>query len=102
MEERDVLTHLLGIEKSAAEMVLAAQEEADRRIAEASQYHRDAYQSRFDAASQELEAQSIKTIQDARSRAEKDLEEYHRNLAERSMDSASFNMLCNSLLFGAI
>lgn len=101
MEELDVLQHLLEVEKSAAELVLSAQEEADRRVAESASRLRSEWQARYEAASSELEASTRKKKELAKADQEADLASYRRELSGRSLDTDQFNRLCEEFFFGA-
>lgn len=100
MEEQDILQHLLEVEKSAAELVLAAQEEADKRVSESASRLRAAFQTRFEEAGRELEARSRAELERAKTEAAAELERYRRELASAPLDTATFNAHCEQLFFG--
>lgn len=101
MEERDILQHLLQVEKAAAELVLSAQEEADKRIAESSQLLRSEYQSRYQKAAEKCDKQGLLDIQKAREACEEELSAYRRTLSSTTLDKKGFNTVCEELFFGA-
>lgn len=101
MEELDVLQHLLEVEKSAAELVFSAQEEADRRVADSARRLRADWQARYEAASAELESETVKKREEAKAARDQELASYRKELSGRSVNIEQFNRLCEDFFFGA-
>jgi len=98
MEDRDVLQHLLEIEGQAAVLVDDAQAEADRRVKEAEEQNRLAYDGEYQKIVKELEAVCQKEVEAAKAEYDKSLDEYRMSLDSIPKDSGAFSSLAFSLL----
>jgi vacuolar-type H+-ATPase subunit H len=100
MEDKDILQHLLVIERQAAALVDDAQAEADRRIKEAEEHNRLAYEEKYQARIAELETEYQKKEDAVRAEYDKALDEYRLSLEDMPRDNKAFSALAHSLLFG--
>jgi len=100
MEDKDILQHLLEIEGSAAALVDDAQAEADRRIKEAEEQNRLAYDGEYQKLIAELETEYKKELDAARAEYDKSLDEYRQSLDTMPRDNNAFSALAYSLLLG--
>jgi len=98
MEDRDVLQHLLEIEGQAAVLVDDAQAEADRRVKEAEEQNRLAYDGKYQKIVKELEAVCQKEVETAKTEYNKSLDEYRMSLDLMPRDAGAFSALAFSLL----
>jgi vacuolar-type H+-ATPase subunit H len=98
MEDTDVLQHLLEVEKQAALLVDDAQVEADRRIREAEEQHRLAYDGVYRGLMADLETEYQKKVEAANSEYDQSLAEYRRTFEEMPKDGGAFSSLAFSLL----
>jgi len=100
LEDTDILQHLLEIESQASTLVNDAQMEADRRVKEAEEQNRQAYDAGYQKLITELEAEYRKEQDAVKVEYDKALDEYRQSLAGMSMDANGFSALAFSLLLG--
>jgi len=100
LEDKDILQHLLEIEGQAAALVNDAQAEADRRIKEAEEQNRQAYDSEYQKYIAALEADYQKEQDAVKAEYDKSLDEYRQGLTGMSRDNGAFSALAFSLLLG--
>lgn len=100
MNEQDVLQHLLDIEHGASELVLEAQKEADRRVAEQEKISREAYEQCYRAKSLELEKIYQETVAQVKEKYSSLLKKYQLELEAQPVQYQAFNELMQQLLFG--
>jgi vacuolar-type H+-ATPase subunit H len=100
MEDKDILQHLLEIEGEAAVLVNDAQAEADKRIKEAEEQNRLAYDGEYQNLIAELETEYKKELNAARTEYDKFLDEYRQSLDAMPRDNGAFSALIFSLLLG--
>ncbi len=98
-KEKDILQHLLGIERAASELVLSAQEEADRRSEESAQALRATFQKQYEAASKEIQARLATERQDFLRNREEELNQFKKDLEGEEWQRERFNALCQKLFF---
>ena len=98
MEDTDVLHHLLGIEEQAAALVDNAQAEADRRVKEAEEKNRLAYDGAYRELMAVLESEHQKNAATAKTEYEQALDEYRRSLDQMPRNNDGFSALAFSLL----
>jgi vacuolar-type H+-ATPase subunit H len=98
MEDRDILQHLLEVEGQAAAMVNDAQTEADRRVKEAEEQNRLAYDESYQKKIEELETEYQNKLKAAKDEYEKSLDEYRRSFEEIPRQGSVFSALAFSLL----
>ena len=98
MENANTLDHLLQIEARAAALVSDAQAEADRRIHDSEEKNREAYEERFRAEAQTLEASLRNEKERTREEYQKALEDYRKEIAGISINTDGFCALLNDCL----
>jgi vacuolar-type H+-ATPase subunit H len=98
MEDTDILQHLLEIEGQAATLVDDAQAEADRRIKEAEEQNRIAYDKAYQQLIAELDTDYQKTADAVQAEYNLILDEYRKSLNSMPMRKEEFSALAYSLL----
>ena len=98
MENENTLDHLLQIEAKAAALVNDAQAEADRRIHESEEKNRAAYEERYKAEAQVLEASLKKEKEKIKSEYQKALDEYRAEISGIKVSVDNFCALLNGCL----
>lgn len=96
--ENDILGHLIDIEHNAASMLLDAQIEADKRIAEARIKAESVYKIEYEQLLLELEKDFDSQITVIASQHVVDLEVFKKELDSTKQDPIAFNALINTLL----
>jgi vacuolar-type H+-ATPase subunit H len=102
MDTTEVLGHLLKIESNAAALVDEAQEEADRRIAEAEKQNRAAYEERFREENERLEREFLKSKEMTRQRYREELEAYKHKISSVTVNNEIFSSLLDQFLAGGL
>ena len=98
MDDTDILQHLLEIEGQATVLVDDAQAEADRRIKEAEEKNRIAFDESYQKLTAELETE-YRTLTDAvKNEYNKILDEYRESLDSMPRQNENFSALAFSLL----
>lgn len=100
MVEKDVLGHLIDIERLAFDMTLNAQTEADRRKTEAKEEAEQVFRTHYEQtiASLEISYKEQKAILDANHHSI--ISNFDTQLDQIKPDTISFNLYLNSLFFG--
>jgi len=98
MDDSDILHHLLEIEGKAALLVNDAQAEADRRIKEAEEQNRLAFDETYQKVSAELEEDYKKSLDTVKTEYSKCLDEYRLSLDTMPKQNERFNNLVQALL----
>jgi len=98
MENANTLDHLLQIETKAASLVNDAQAEAGRRINENEAKNHAAYEERFKAKVQELEALLKEEKEKIKNRYQNELDEYRREISKANVNVERFSALLNNYL----
>jgi len=98
MENKNTLDHLLQIEAKAAALVNDAQAEADTRIHESEEKNRAAYEERFRAEAQSLEASLKDEREKTRKEYQKALDEYQKEISGIKTNEDNFCALLNDCL----
>ena len=98
MEDSDILKHLLEIEGQAATLVDDAQAEADRRIKEAEEKNRLAFDEAYQKIMTELETEYQESQETVKIEYNKYLDEYRVSLDCMPKNNDGFNALVYSLL----
>ena len=98
MENVSTLDYLLEIETKAASMVNDAQAEADRRIHESEVKSHTAYEDRFKAEVQRLDALFRESKENAKKQYLEALEEYRREISSINVNVERFCALLNEYL----
>jgi vacuolar-type H+-ATPase subunit H len=98
MENKNTLDHLLQIEAKAAALVNDAQAEADTRIHESEEKNRAAYEERFRAEAQSLEASLRNEKERIREQYNKAIEDYRKEVSGVSINADGFSALLNDYL----
>ena len=98
MEDTDVLRHLLGIEEQAAALVNDAESESDRRVKEAEERNRLAYDGAYQKLIADLEAEYQTNEAAAKEEYSRTLLEFRRSLETMSKRKDDFSALAFSLL----
>ena len=101
MNETDIIGHLIQIESEAANMIMDAQTEADRRITEAKKKADDLYKEKYDNLINSLEA----NLQESKSKIDLEYDnlfnEFKENTTTVSQDKRMLNQKLDSYLFGS-
>ena len=101
MNETDIIGHLIQIESEAANMIMDAQTEADRRITEAKKKADDLYKEKYDNLINSLEA----NLQESKSKIDLEYDnlfnEFKENITTVSQDKRMLNQKLDSYLFGS-
>jgi vacuolar-type H+-ATPase subunit H len=100
VNDDNALGHLLQIEAEAVALVNDAQAEADRRIAEAEKQNRVAYDERYRAEAEKLEAEYQKEKDTVKDLYNKEIEAYSEKLSAITTNVDRFSALLNELLAG--
>ena len=100
MDDSDILQHLLKIEGQAATLVDDAQAEADRRVKEAEEQNRLAFDRAYHTLTAELEAAYQKTADAVNGDYNKLLSEFRASLDCMSKQEKNFSALAFSMLVG--
>ena len=98
MDDSDILQHLLEIENQAAVLVDDAQAEADRRIKEAEEQNRVAFDESYQKLTAELDVEYLNSADAAKKKYNKILDDYRANLDSMPRQNESFSALAFSLL----
>ena len=98
MDDSDILQHLLEIEGQAAALVDDAQAEADRRIKEAEEQNRLAFDGAYRELTGKLETEYQKIIESVKQEYNTRLEEYRASLDKIPKRNDRFSALAFSLL----
>ena len=98
MDDASILQHLLEIEGKAAGLVDDAQAEADRRIKEAEEQNRLAFDEAYQKLAVELEAEYKKSLDAVKAEYDKNLDEYRAGLENMPKQNDGFSALVRSLL----
>jgi vacuolar-type H+-ATPase subunit H len=98
MDDSGILQHLLEIEGKAATLVDGAQAEADRRIKEAEEQNRLAFDEAYQKLTVELEEEYKKSIDAVKAEYEKNLDEYRAGLENMPKNQEEFSALLRSFL----
>jgi len=98
MENVNTLDYLLQIETKAAAMVNDAQAEADRRIHESEGKNHAAFEERFRAEAQRLEASFQESRENTKRQYLKALEEYQKEISGVNVYAENFCALLNEYL----
>jgi vacuolar-type H+-ATPase subunit H len=98
MEDQNMLRHLLEIEGQAAVLVNDAQTEADRRIKEAEEQSRHAYDAEYQKYITELETQYHKEQEAVKAEYSAALDQYRLSLEDMPRDKGAFSAYVRSLL----
>jgi len=91
MEDVNILRHLLEIEGQAAVLVSDAQAEADRRVKEAEEQCRQAYDTEYQKYAAELEAQYRREQDTVKAEYGKALDQYRLGLEDMPRDKDAFS-----------
>ncbi|MCL1927396.1 MAG: hypothetical protein FWG07_01195 [Treponema sp.] len=100
MDDTDILQHLLKIEGQAAVLVDDAQAEADRRIKEAEEKNRIAFDESYQKLTAELETEYRISADAVKNKYNRILDEYRASLDSMPRQNESFSDLAFSLLVG--
>lgn len=97
----DVFDHLLDIENQAADLLLNAQTEADKRLSDARNVAEDDYKKQYEALVAELEADFHKTMERMDLEHVADIDSFQKEICNFAQDIHSFNTFLHDLLFEA-
>jgi len=98
MENVSTLDYLLQIETKAAALVNDAQTEADRRMHESETKNHSAYEERFKAEVQRLDALLQESKENTKKQYLQTLEEYRREISSIDINVERFSALLNEYL----
>jgi len=98
MENVSTLDYLLQIETKAAALVNDAQTEADRRMHESETKNHAAYEERFKAEVQKLDALLRESKENTKKQYLQTLEEYLREISSIDINVERFSALLNEYL----
>ena len=99
-EEMDVIQHLLEIEKAASEILVQAQADADRKIAETKAKADGEFKEKFSAYMDELDRSADSRRKDVRDRLDSELATLKSSLDSTAKDVDGFNSLFEQLING--
>lgn len=99
MTETDIIGHLLDVEHSAAEVLLDAQVEADRRISEAKAAADCEYKNQYEQLVQDLEQKYVSETSNIEDSHQQAMDTYRKDLSHAETDTAAFDDLMNKFLF---
>lgn len=101
MTETDIIGHLIQIESEAANMLLDAQTEVDRRITEAKQKADNLYKEKYENLIKELDTQ----FEAKKNQVLKDcniiIDDYKEKVLSSNQDKRAFNLYLDSIIFGS-
>lgn len=98
-EEMDVIQHLLEIERQASEILVHAQEDADKKIAETRAQTEVEFKEKFSAFLKDLDKQDENARQVVKNQHEKDFLAFKDSLTSTKKDFDSFNSLFEKLIY---
>ena len=98
MDDTDILQHLLEIEDQAAALVNDAQVEADRRIKEAEEKSRIAFDETYQKLTADLETEYQQSVGIVKAEYAKNLDSYRAELNSMQKYNGEFSELAFSLL----
>ena len=98
MEDREILQHLLSLEKKANTLIYEAQAEADRKVAEGEKQNRTRYEESYAREVELLENDYKQNLSRIREKYRQQLELYGESLKTQSIDMQAFTSLAESLL----
>ena len=101
MNETDVIGHLIQIESEAADMLLNAQAEADKRITEAKQKADTIYKEKYEELIKTLENDFFQQKSEIDSNYDKNFEEFRATISTVNQDKRTLNTKLESYLFGS-
>lgn len=97
-EEMDVIQHLLEIEREASEVLIKAQEEADKKIAAARMQSDSLFKQQFDSFTKGLDESMKSKKADVQKEEKSRLESFKNELDSTTKDNDSFNALLEKLI----
>ena len=102
MDNDEVLGHLLKIEAEATALVLDAQTEADKRIAESEKQNRILYEEHYqnELTKQENKFQAFK--KQIQQNYQEELDAYKEKISEVYVDTNAFSALLNKFITGEL
>ncbi|MBQ1832499.1 MAG: hypothetical protein II563_01660 [Treponema sp.] len=98
-EEMDVIQHLLEIERAASEILVKAQEEADKKIAAAKAQADSEFKEKFAAYVKESEDSAAENKALVIKQQEERLSSFKDSLSSSRKDTDGFNSLLEKLLY---
>ncbi|MBQ2315324.1 MAG: hypothetical protein II187_10555 [Treponema sp.] len=98
-DDADVIAHLLEVEREAAQMILAAQKEADAKVAEARAQAESQFKARYATLAAGIEAEETSERERIASSHKQSFEDYARSLESSRKDPEAFNALLDKLLY---
>lgn len=101
MEPQDVLQHLLEVEKQASSLVLDAQAEADRRIAEYEGQCKERFEAAYHTRIAEIEKEYSEHIERIKKQYTAELAAYKKELDGQAVEYREFSLLMDQLVFGS-
>lgn len=100
MEETDVISHLIEVERQAATLLMDAQVEADKRISAAKTKADEKYRSGYEKAVADVEAEFKTAIGQISVKHDEVFSQYIDEVKAVPKNEAAFNELLDNLLFG--
>jgi len=101
MNDKNVLQHLLDLEKQTSALVDEAQAEADRKLSEGEKLSRaksdEAYAREFSA----LEEKYKKDLNDVKTNYRQQLDNYRESIEAQTLNRGAFSRLAQEFLLGA-
>ncbi|QTQ16711.1 hypothetical protein [Treponema parvum] len=98
-DEMNAIDHLLGVEKTAMQLVSEAQGEALKRITSARAEADAEYKKKYSILIDKLENDLQTKIAEIKSAHNKELDSYKAGISEIKKDVFAFNALLDSVLF---
>lgn len=98
-EEMDVIQHLLEIEREASEILMKAQEEADKKIAAARAQADSLFKDQFTSYNNELDNYVASQKETVKKEQESRLESFKSDLNSTCKKSDDFDALLEKLIY---
>lgn len=101
MNETDVIGHLIQIESEAADMLLNAQAEADKRITEAKQKADNIYKEKYENLINELEDTYNQQKKQIDEEIQIKFDSYKEKVTSSNQDKRAINTKLQTYIFGS-
>lgn len=101
MNETDVIGHLIQIESEAADMLLNAQAEADKRITEAKQKADNIYKEKYENLINELENTFNQQKKQIDEEIQIKFDSYKEKITSSNQDKRAINTKLQTYIFGS-
>lgn len=100
MEETDIISHLLEVERQTATLLMDAQSEADSRISAAKSKADEKYKAGYEKAVADVESEYNASLEEISVKHDEVFSRYIEEVKAVPKDEAAFNKLLDNVLFG--